>query len=526
MKKLITTVSAITLLAGSVVAPLPLTSLPSVTTECYAATNGTKTTITLNGINYTVIYNKSTKEATITKIVKTNGSLPSNYTIPDRFKIGTISYVVSELGDGSNYLFTASNAAALKTLTLPIGLSKINTKAFYYTSIPNLDTLYVNIDDLLECDKDAFYGTKIKYIFNTCSGSPYSVNDVDGFDDCFGVLGNSNAFTGESNPLYLKNYDLNGKLQFLSSVSMTPYSVEVGMAYARKIVDELFDPSVSYTKLQKAEIIFNYLHTHANYSTLYDKNSTSLYYLSAQPMANLALGTGVCGSYAHSFEYLCKAAGFADDEVYCCGMPGHVANAVKINGEYYYVDTTPTADAFMCTCGLLYGNAVLDKQKECYHYTAKLPEATTPITIAGDPDHPTFVKNFSYIYIESDPDVTVSVYDKNRPGKEYIHYSTSPAVENNSVWKSLDQYINNLNSKMFIDTNTYYNMTITVNGVTSQPIENVVLLEGYRTITVDGKTYKVTAYRRPMGPNDSHCDWRVLSSSDDKYFDISIKRIS
>lgn len=526
MKKLVATLSTLALLTGSVAAPLPFTALTSITTECLAAETNAQAEVTLNGISYTVNYNQSTRQATIIRIKNKNGNLSGSVTIPATLTINSVSYTVTELGDGSSALFTSSNAGSMENLTLPTGLKKINKGAFAASSIPKLNTLYVNIDGLSDCDIDAFYGTKIKWIYNKGANYSYSVADVAGFESCFGDIGKRKAFTGESNPIYLKDNDLNGKLQFLSAVSMTPFSVEVGMAYARKVVNELFKSGVSYTKLQKAEIIFNYLHTHSNYSTLYDKNSTSLYYLSAQPMANLALGTGVCGSYAHSYEFLCRAAGFSADEVYCCGMPGHVANAVKINGQYYYVDATPTADAFMCTCGLLYGNAVLDKQKECYHYTAKLPEETTMLTIAGDPDHPTFVKNFSYIYIDSDPDVTVSLYDKNRPGKEYIHYSTSPAVANDSSWKSLGQYTNNLKSKLFIDTNTYYNLTITVNGKTSQPIENAVLLEGSRTITVDGKKYKVTAHRLPMGEGDSACDNRKLSSSDDNYFNVKIEKLN
>lgn len=526
MKKLIATLSTITLLTGSVAAPMPWTALTGITTECHAAVTGTKTSVTLNGISYTVIYNQSTRQASITGIKKASGNLPGSVTIPETITIGSVSYTVSELGDGSAALFTASNAGSMVELTLPAGLTKINKGAFASASIPKLNTLYVNVDRLSECDIDAFYGTKVKWIYNKGSNYSYSVNDVSGFESCFGDIGKRKAFIGESNPLYLKDNGLNGKLQFLSAVSMTPFSVEVGMAYARKIVNELFKSNVSYTKLQKAEIIFNYMHTHANYSTLYDKDSTSLYFLSAQPMANLALGTGVCGSFAHSYEFLCRAAGFSADEVYCCGMPGHAANIVKIDGQYYYVDTTPTADAFMCTCGLLYGNAVLDKQKECYHYTATLPEVTTELTIAGNPDQPTFIKNFSYIYIASEPNVTVSIYDKNKPGKEYIRYTTGPAVANDSAWKSLGQYTNNLESKLFIDTNTYYNMTITVNGKTSQPIENVVLLEGSRTITVDGKKYQVTAHRLPMGAGDPACDNRKLSSSDDKYFNLKIERLN
>lgn len=526
MKKLVSTLSAFAILTGSVVAPMPWTNQAGITIECQAATAGTNTSVTVNGVIYNVIYNQSTKQATVTKIQKSSGNISSNFTIPETLKIGSVSYKVTELGDGSNPLFKASNTGAMVSLTLPVGLKKINKEAFAAASIPKLNTLYVNIDGLTDCDINVFYGTKLKWIYNKGSNYSYSVTDVPGFESCFGDIGKRKAFTGKSNPLYLKDYDLNGKLQFLSSVSMTPYSVEVGMAYARKIVNELFKPGVSYTKLQKAEIIFNYLHTHANYSTLYDKNSTSLYFLSAQPMANLALGTGVCGSYAHSYEFLCRAAGFTADEVYCCGMPGHVANAVKINGQYYYVDATPTADAFMCTCGLLYGNAILDKVKECYHYTATLPEATTNITIAGDPDHPTFVKNFSYIYIASDPDITVSLYDKNKPNKEYIHYSTSAPVQDDATWKSLKQYTNNKEAKLFIDTNTYYNLTITVNGKTSQPIENAVLLEGSRTITVDGKKYRVTAHRPLMKAGDSACDGRKLSSSDDKYFNVKIEKIS
>lgn len=527
MKKYIATLTTIAILTGSFVTPLPWADLNDNTIVCQAASTSTKT-VTVSGISYTLNYNQSTKQATITGIKKTTGNLPSKVTIPEKITINSVAYVVTELGNGSSALFTANNAVSMSTLTLPVGLKKINAGAFKDDSIPKLSTLYLNIDGLSECYFKAFKGTKVKTIYNRLSDNNcYSITEIAGFDSCFGDIRNRKAFTRNGGKYYLKDTAINAKLQFLNSVSMTPFSVEVGKAYAERIVNELFKSGVqNYTKLQRAEIIFNYLHTHGHISTLYDTNTRKMYDLSAQPMSRLALGSGVCGSYAHSFEFLCKAAGFTADEVYCCPMPQHVANAVKIDGEYYYVDAMPAADVFMHTCGLLYKTSVLDKQKNCYHYTASSPEQKTPITIAGDMNNPTFVKNFSYIYIACDPDVTVSLYDKNKSYKEYIHYSTSPAVTDNEAWNSLKQYANNQKSKLFIDTNTYYNLTITVNGKTSQPIENAVLLEGSRTITVDGKKYKVTAIRKPMGKGDSACDNRLLSSSDDKYFNVTIEKLN
>ena len=55
MKKLIATLSTIAILTGSVAAPLPWTNLTGITIECQAAT-GTKTTVSVSGINYTVYY--------------------------------------------------------------------------------------------------------------------------------------------------------------------------------------------------------------------------------------------------------------------------------------------------------------------------------------------------------------------------------------------------------------------------------------------------------------------------------------
>lgn len=525
MKKLIATLSTIAILTGSVAAPLPWTDLTGITIECQAAT-GTKTTVSVSGINYTVYYNSSTKQATIATIKKASGNLPASVTVPETIKIGSVSYSVTELGDGSSALFTASNAGSMTSLTLPVSLKKINKGAFTSASIPKLTTLYVNIDGLTDCDINAFFGSKVKYIYNKGSGYSYTVNMVPGFESCFGNLAKRKAFSGNPDNLYLKDYSLNGKLQFLSAVSMTPFSVQAGTAYANKVVGELFKAGASYTKLQKAEIIFNYLHTHASYKKLYDKTSTNLYYLSAQPMTNMALGSGVCGSYAHSFEFLCKAAGFSANEVFTCPMPGHAANAVKIDGQFYYVDATPTADVFMSTCGTLYGNCVVDKQKDVYHYTASPSEQYTRITFAGDPAHQTFIRNFSYIYIACDPNITVSMFDSNAPKKEYIRYTTRPTVSGGSTMKTIEECTNNLQSKLFIDTNTYYTMKLTVNGKTSQAILNPVLLEGSQTVTVDGKRYRVTCYRPLMKPGDPNCDGRRLSLSDDKYFNMKIEKLS
>lgn len=96
MKKLIATLSTITLLTGSVAAPMPWTALTGITTECQAAITGTKTSVTVNGISYTVIYNQSTRQASITGIKKASGNLPGSVTIPETITIGSVSYTVSE----------------------------------------------------------------------------------------------------------------------------------------------------------------------------------------------------------------------------------------------------------------------------------------------------------------------------------------------------------------------------------------------------------------------------------------------
>ena len=524
MKKLVATLSTIAILTGSVAAPLPWTDMTGFTIVCSAAT-GT-TTVSVGGINYTVNYNTSTKQATITAVKKAGGVLPASVTIPATITISSVSYSVTELGNGSSAIFTASNAGSMTTLTLPVSLKKINKGAFASSSIPKLNTLYVNIDGLTDCDIDAFFNTKVKNIYNKGSGYSYSVNTVSGFESCFGNLAKRNAFNGNIDNLYLKDTAINGKLQFLSSVSMTPFALDAGKAYAKKVADQLFKSGVYYTKLQKAELIFNYLHTHATYQTLYDKNSKDLYYLSAQPMANLALGTGVCGSYAHSFELICMAAGFSANEVFTVPRPGHAASALKIDGQFYFVDATPTADVFMSTCGHLYGDNVLPKQVDCYHFNASPNVTYTKITFAGDPANQTFIRNFSYIYIACDPNIEVSMYDTNAPKKEYIHYSTKPAVAGGSTMKTIEQCTNNLKSKLFIDTNTYYTMKLTVNGKTSQAIVNPVLLEGSQTVTVDGKRYRVTCYRPRMTSSDPNCDYRRLSLSDDKYFNMKIEKLS
>ncbi len=94
------------------------------------------------------------------------------------------------------------------------------------------------------------------------------------------------------------------------------------------------------TTEQKIKAIHDYVVTHITYDLNYGKD-----YTPEAVLMTIDKGRGVCGDYAYLFEYLCDRASIPcvselGTTITSPASPNHIWNAVFLNGEWKFVDTT------------------------------------------------------------------------------------------------------------------------------------------------------------------------------------------
>jgi hypothetical protein len=104
------------------------------------------------------------------------------------------------------------------------------------------------------------------------------------------------------------------------------------------ILTKIIKPGM--TTEQKIKAIHDYVVTHIIYDLNYDSEDTP-----EAVLMTLDKGRGVCGGYAFLFEYLCDRASIpcvseGGTSITSPVTPNHIWNAVFLNGEWKFVDTT------------------------------------------------------------------------------------------------------------------------------------------------------------------------------------------
>ena len=128
----------------------------------------------------------------------------------------------------------------------------------------------------------------------------------------------------------------------------------------------------SWTELQKALFLHDYLATHAQYDTTYTGNDA---------YAILVKGTGVCEAYTRAYRLLLNRVGIASGIVRSQNLD-HVWNLVRIAGSWYHIDVTwddPLQDRIgrvshkhFCTSDAKRVELVKDEKKEDKDWTFEL----------------------------------------------------------------------------------------------------------------------------------------------------------
>ena len=483
------------LLSGALLAMGTAGIMPAI--HASAASNEKVVTDSSTGLKYRYIVNGT--NTCILKRVSDNGSdwsmtKHSAVTIPD--KIPTTNYTITELGADNEAIIHSSSTGSgnikLTTLTLPKTAAKINSQALYNTEIPELYTLKLNLNNLTECKSNAM-GTNGKlHTVMAYNGSGYSTtNTVGGFNQYYGLASAEyQAMTGDC--FKLKNASLNGRLSFLNAVSVTPYCKLVGYEFAKKIAHDNGFDSASLSKQKKLEMVYNYICSHVRYSALYNTQNEYMGDLRGTALSALALNSGVCGSFAHSFEQLSRASGLTvgstpgTSDVICVGLPGHAANAVRLSASegYYMVDCT--ARNFMMTGYYKDPSQASLLSAYVYGIDTTLSEVNqtqtsfSPSQLAG----PDFCPGNSFIKIvnNASTNIDIEVYDKNNNAASFIKYTAHPTPAVGSTCYSQNFNVTT-DQPLYVSSYVYFG--VKVGGV------NINMNGTVQNVTINGQTYKV-----------------------------------
>ena len=497
-------------------------AFPALTAQAAGSTD--EITIDLvNHLRYRYVIT-GTNKCVLRRVSDENGTKITNRTnleLPD--KIPGSNYEICELGYNGEAIM---NSSSVKSVQLPNCVKRINNNALYNGEIPNLKTLRLNLKGLDYCDASAFgHYSELKNIFaynkktcgydnlGTISNFEKYYSLVYQYDDNGNLLKNAagnplytqyQCTTNEGNDSYLgkvfrlTDENLTGEATFLNAVDNTPYCKNLGYQYAIKIVSDNGFDAPDLTKQQVLEMIYNYLRTHERYSRIRTAESETLSGLMGTSLSALALNSGVCGSFAHSFEQLCRATGkftfgstASGSDVVCVGMPDHVVNAVRLspNQGYYIIDASqfPNTAHFMqtvnyrtteFTSAYLYGTSYSEDevQKTAFNFTTGM--LANQSYCGGD--------CFMQIANQGIAGLKVEVYYTNHPSRKYINY-TGHATPNVTSSANVSTFSDLNTLPQFIPSTCYF--TIKVGG---KVISTSAQMHGKeQKVTVGNKTYNV-----------------------------------
>ena len=292
--------------------------------------------------------------------------------------------------------------------------------------------------------------------------------------------------------------------------------------FAKKIAHDNGFDATNISKQKKMEMAYNYIVSHVRYSNIYTTTNQCMDCLMGSALSALALNSGVCGSFAHSFEQLCRASGITvgstpgTSDVICVGLPGHAANAVRLSASegYYMVDCT--AHNFMMTSYYKNPSQVTLTGAYVYGIDTTLDQVNQTQTSfsASQLAARDYCPGNSFIRIVNNAatNIDIEVFDKNNTNAKFIKYTAHPTPAIGSTCYS-SAFANTTDLPLYVSSYVYFG--IKVGGVLINPNNGSV-----QDITINGQTYRVkwqTLYysQTGMAPRNDCLD----------YYNLTITRI-
>ena len=451
-------------------------------------------------------------------------------TIPD--KIPTTNYVITEIGYANEAIIHSLDInRTVTSLTLPSTIKKINGLAMYCTELPRLTTVSLYLDSLQSCSTDAFGRSELQHInaYDSTAKKFVAIDTIDQFERYFNIYKHYDAdgntvptmYTAMEGDLFkLKDSSLDGKFELLFSMYDTPYFCAMSYQYAQKIAAENNFTSSEFSVHTKLTMIYNYIHSHARYSGLYNSKNEDISYQRYTAFSVLSLHSGVCAGLSYAFEQLCRASGlnvtyspFDSDvlDVYFDNSQ-HEANAVRLSpkDEYYIVDITDCTfmkgkcDAY----AKMEGAGIIGTGEPGTIQTSLDPTTNYDILSKNE-----FCSGYTMVKIKSETDsgLRVEGYNSAKPKEKYFDYVAKPRTVTGKDY-SCDDFCYTDDIDLYVESDC--DKTFRIGGVELDP-----KLE-QQTIQVGTNKYQVTKKILEFGPNT----W-PKRSAESTFINLEIKQL-
>ena len=537
-------VSAMLLMQFTALAPAP---------AVYAADAAKEAVI--DGLTYVYVPDSPSKNECTLQLIydDANKQVTKHDTVSIPEKIG--NYTVTTLGSDDKSIMQSKNADSVHvtTIKLPHSIKNIHKNAMLDSSLPLLQTLYVDINNLESVSEGAFgYLSAISeiYVYDKADKAFYPTSeDLDKYRELVSIEGLKFEEIKDkldwfmiSKEEYEKNPNVNGQLEFINAVSNSTYTRKVGYMYAQEAVKKYGIDSDKLSVLQKSDKISNYINGHVRYSFLFPYAETIKDEQKCERLASTALSiigfhTGVCGGYAHSFEMMARAAMGNDivdkaADVQCVSVPGHALNAVRPkhsddNSGYYLVDNT--GSVFMQGQGKAVGE--YDEIMDGYVYGLY---ATDQDTIDSNHDikiakaKNIFSEGVSQIYLrdETKTPINIELYDKNNSKDKYINFTSYPVTGSTFYLEELPHTkcgeINPLGAglNLYVEPNIYHEYRIS-----NSKGEAVFGGDGEHKFKLGNVEYVCTITTRDYN-SESPYGKMAPHTANKNYFEVVIKQLT
>ena len=459
------------------------------------------------------------------------------------------NYTVTALGTDSNAITRNPKDAEVRltTIKLPHSIREIHSYSLHEDSFPSLDTLFIDFTYLEQVEPGSFgYTPNLSEVcvYDAVNDAYYSTSDnIDKFRELVSIEGiKFSAMPDKSNCYmlaeseYMREPNLNGRLEFLNELGQSRYEYIVALMYAEEITKKygFNDPMLS--KVQKMEKITNFIRANTRYSVLYTynadpKKAERLENLKNSPTSAIAFHSAVCGGLAYEFDMLSRISigdetAVRDRDLLCVWLPGHVINAVRLehsddNKGYYVVDNTLTVFMQCAGSAASHYDEVLDTY--LYDYRAYYSDEHNEVEVIKDPAM--FCEGVSFVFLhdETEGALHIEMCEKDSNGaNDYINIMSYAESEPETYLEQipLTKYPQTSGLNLYIDQSNNYDMKIS-----NSKGEAVFSADGVHIFTLGDTEYECSVefvrYNTPTpyGIVTPH-------TAGNGYFDIAIKQLS
>ena len=463
------------LLSGLAANPITKTVLeiPSVVAS---AANTTQYTSGYATYHYYIQNNKA-----IIANIDMSASTPANYTLTVPSTLGGKAVYKLDTWAFRNY------AGKVKTLILPYSLKYIGTAACQ--NLVNMTD--ITVSDGIERVMGPAFGpsTKVKNVkFVKSTGSTTTLNKT-----ALEQIASAVRVKHENDCLFKITSTNLGKVELIDALAYSPFADDRCKEKAQQILQNNTVSGLS--ELQKLQMLYNYLITHARYSKLNMNSDNALNNLHQRAIGTFYFNSGVCAGYSEALRYLGSAANMT---IQTASGNAHKWNLFRPSGSnlYYRLDSVDN--------------------RFCMGY----PEGGTMTAEDGTvcPLATTFLGGSILNRVENstNKEFRIELRDQNNQSRVYFNYTTQDHTNDASL--TLAQLPQTHAENLYAYSNAYYQARIYEGSTLLKTVDYV--LSGNKTVSFTDKNnvvrhLKITINTDPSNPfnertdNHAHFKWEL-----------------